>query len=91
MAGRSSSAPIDAGTARRRLANSCCIGSAVKDYALFGRHTRQGLVELGVDQERGGTGVVDYVLDLVGQEPEIDRDKDPTISAHPRERDQEPG
>ncbi len=35
--------------------------------------------------------MVDDVLDLVRQEPEVDRDEDPPISAHPVERDQEPG
>src|SRR6266487_2539717 len=45
----------------------------------------RAVVELGVDKQHGGAGVVDDVADFVGVEPEVDGHEDPARSADPEE------
>ena len=52
---------------------------------------RQRVVELGVDEQHRGAGVLDDVPDLVGVEPEVDGHEDPARSADPEERHEQSG
>ena len=49
------------------------------------------VLELGVDVEDAGAGVLDDVLHLVGREPEVDRHQHPAVAGDAEERGVEPG
>ena len=49
------------------------------------------LLELGVDVEDAGAGVLDDVLHLVGREPEVDRHQHPSVAGDAEERGVEAG
>ena len=51
----------------------------------------QRLVELGVDQQHPGAGVLDDVAHLVGAEPEVHRHQHPAGAADAEERREQPG
>ena len=51
----------------------------------------EGVLELGVDVEHPGAGVLDDVGHLVGREPEVDRHQDPAVAGDAEERRVEPG
>ena len=51
----------------------------------------QGLVELGVDVQDAGAGVLDDVGHLVGAEPEVDRHEHASRAGHAEERRQQSG
>src|SRR5579872_2689155 len=81
-----------------RLA-SLCDGSeelavrlrAVEHDALARRDARQCLVELGIDEQHLGAGVLDDEGDLARVEPVVDRDESPPRAAHPEEAHEEAG
>ena len=81
------------GRARHRRARREELGvvDAVEHDPDLGRHLRQRVVELGVDEEDRRPGVLDDVVDLVGVEAEVDGHEDATEAAHAEERDQEAG
>jgi hypothetical protein len=55
------------------------------DQRALTAHTCERLGEVGVDEQDPSAGVVDDVLDLFGDETEVDRHQDPTRSADPVE------
>ena len=55
------------------------------------RHGGEDVVDLGVDQEHRGLGVLHDVLDLVGSQAEVDGDEDPAEAADPEERREQAG
>jgi hypothetical protein len=56
--------------------------------ALDGLH---GVLELGVDEQDAGPGVLDDVADLVGHQTEVDRHEDPPGTGHAVQGRQQPG
>ena len=50
----------------------------------------QRVLELGVDVEHAGAGVLDDVGHLLGREPEVDRHQHPAVASHPEEGGVEP-
>ena len=61
------------------------VGLRSDDPAVLARHARQRIVELRVDEEDASAAVTDDVADLLGDEPEVDRDED---AARPRDAEQ---
>ena len=57
---------------------------------MLGGDARERGVELGVDEQDPGPGVLDDVPHLVGAQPEVDRHEDAPRAAHPEERDEHP-
>ena len=62
-----------------------------EDEAELRLDVRQRVVELGIDQQHPGPGVLDDVGHLVGPEPEVDRHQDPPGPGHAEERREQSG
>ena len=62
-----------------------------EDEAELGLDVGQRVVELGIDQQHPGPGVLDDVGHLVGPEPEVDRHQHPAGPGHPEERREQAG
>ena len=54
-------------------------------------HVGECLVELGIDEQHGGTGLLDDVADLVGVEAEVDRDDHAPVAGDAEQGDEEAG
>jgi hypothetical protein len=58
---------------------------------VLARDVRQRVVELGIDEQDAGSAVTDDVADLLGDEPEVDRNEDPSGSGDAEERGDQSG
>ena len=67
------------------------VGLGADDVAVLGRDAREGLVELGVDEQHRRAGVLDDVAHLVDVQAEVDRDEDAPESTDAEERRHEAG
>ena len=62
------------------------VGLVPDHQSPFARHVGQRFVELGVDEQDSGPAVLDDVGDLLGDEPEIDRNENPAGARDPEQR-----
>ena len=77
---------------RRRLVGAAHQGGvllAVEHDPVWGAHVREGLVELGVDQEHLGAGVLGDVGHVAGVQAEVDGHQHPPEGRDAEERDHE--
>ena len=58
---------------------------AVEHHPHLGRHARQGVVDLGVDEQDRGPRVLDDVADLLGVETEVHGHEHAPEAAHPED------
>ena len=70
-------------------ANSSASSSPSSSMRTLADTPASGALELGVDEEHRGAGVLHDVADLLGVEPEVDGDEHPAEAAHPEERDEQ--
>ena len=65
------------------------VGLGADHEPVLGLHVAERVVELGIDEQHRGTGVLDDVAHLVGIQPEVDRHEHPAVTTHSPERRQE--
>ena len=65
------------------------VGVGADHEAVLGLHVAERVVELGVDQQHRGAGVLDDVAHLVGIQTEVDGHEDAAVAAHAPERAQQ--
>ena len=67
------------------------VGLAAEHEPVRRIHVGERIVELGIDEEHGRTGLLDDVADLLGVEPEVDRHDDTPVAGHREQGDEEAG
>ena len=74
---------------RPRAKEELRVGAGAQHEPVLHRDVPQGLVELGIDEQHRGAGVLDDVADLLGIQPEVDGHEDAPEHADPEQADQE--
>jgi hypothetical protein len=64
---------------------------AAEDEAVRGVDVGERVVELGIDEKHGRTGLLDDVANLVGVEAEVDRHDDAPVAGYAEQGDEEAG